>query len=300
MKRSTRIMTLVLATLLFAACFIAIPASAAGSASFSAMTYNLKNSNYGFSDVQNLMKAQRPAVLGMQEVTNLQWSSVNSKMKDLGYASVRGNYRGTTKITEGNECNPIFYMTSVFTLQNSGSFWLSDTPTKQSKYSESGYYRIATWAVLKAKSTGDCIIVVNTHLDLNATARFKQEQVLLKQLVAIEKNAPAAKDNLIIMGDLNSGSNTAIFKYITGAAKYNNTSNNITWTRLQSSRLAASSVTNNKWGNYYSNPSTNPTADLDHIIISTHCVTCTKYIVVNDAAGSDHLPIRVTLKLKTA
>lgn len=299
MTFKSRILTLLLSTLMCVSLFLStsLPVQAAGTASFSAMTFNVKNDNLNFSAIKSMLETQRPAVLGLQEVTNLTWSSINSRVTSLGYTAVRGSYRGTSSIFEGNECNPIFFMTDLFTLHNSGTFWLSDTPETKSKFDESSYYRICTWAVLEAKSTGDIFIVLNTHLDLNATARFKQIKVLLEQLVAIETNAPAAHDNLIIMGDLNIGSSTAMFKYITGRGTYNNESNTITGTRLHETRQIATTVTSNSFGNNYTNPASNPTADLDHILVCTAGVACSRYIVTNDAAGSDHLPVRVTLNL---
>ncbi len=299
MTLKSRILTLLLSTLMCVSLIVSATTTvnAAGSASFSAMSYNMKNDNLNFSGIKSMLQTQRPAILGMQEVTNLTWSLVNSNVKSLGYTAIRGSYRGTSSITEGNECNPIFYMTDLFTLHNSGTFWLSDTPTTQSKYDESSYYRICTWAVLEAKSTGDIFIVLNTHFDLNATARFKQIKVLLQQLVAIERNAPSARDNLIIMGDLNMGSTTAMFKYMTGRGTYNGETNTITGTRLQAARQIATTVTNNSFGNYYTNPASNPTAELDHVLVCTAGVACSKYIITSNAAGSDHLPLRVTLNL---
>ncbi len=300
MTLKSRILTLLLSTLMCVSLFLAtIPsATAAGTASFSLMSYNVKNSNTNFNGIKSMLQTQRPAILGLQEVTNLTWSSISSRVTSLGYTAVRGEYRGTSSILEGNECNPIFFMTDLFKLHNSGTFWLSDTPNTKSKYSDSSYYRICTWAVLEAKSTGDLIIVFNTHLDLNATARFKQVKVLLNQINAIERNAPSAKDNLIVMGDMNFATANSMFRYVTGRGTHSGESNTITGTRFNSTRAIATTVTNNSFGNYYTNPASNPTSDIDHIFVTTAGVACSKHIVTSNAAGSDHLPVRVTLNLK--
>lgn len=299
MTLKSRILTLLLSTLMCASLFLSasIPAQAAGTASFSLMTFNVKNDNLNFSDIKSMLETQRPAVLGLQEVTNLTWSSINSRVTSLGYTAVRGSYRGTSSIFEGNECNPIFFMTDLFTLHNSGTFWLSDTPETKSKFDESSYYRICTWAVLEAKSTGDKFIVFNTHLDLNETARFKQVKVLLEQINAIEQNAPSAADNLIIMGDMNFRTANSMFRYLTGTGTHGGETNTISGTRFSSTRSIATTVTNNSFGNYYTNPASNPTGDIDHVFVSTEGVACSRHIVTNDAAGSDHLPVRVTLNL---
>lgn len=299
MTLKSRILTLLLSTLMCVSLFLATAptTSAAGTASFSLMTYNVKNNNTDFNGIKSMLQTQRPAVLGLQEVTNLTWSSISSRIKNLGYTAVRGEYRGTSSILEGNECNPIFFMTDLFTLHNSGTFWLSDTPNTKSKYSDSSYYRICTWAVLEAKSTGDLFIVFNTHLDLTASARFKQVKVLLNQINAIERNAPLAANNLIVMGDMNFATANSMFRYVTGVGPHAGETNTITGTRFNSTRAIATTVTNNSFGNYYTNPASNPTSDLDHIFVTTAGVACSKHIVTSNAAGSDHLPVRVTLNL---
>jgi hypothetical protein len=46
-----------------------------------------------------------------------------------------------------NELNPVFYDKEALTLNESGTFWYSDTPSvPQSKWACSAFPRIATWA----------------------------------------------------------------------------------------------------------------------------------------------------------
>ena len=282
----------------FAAFPLIAPVSASGTGSLSVMTYNMKNTNTGISGIANMVASESPDVVGMQEVTNLHWTLLKNAMSGKGYSAVRGEYRGTTSLTQANECNPIFYKTSMFNLHNSGTFWLSDTPNVKSKFSDSQYYRICTWVVLENKTTHSYFILLNTHFDLATTTIFKQEKVLLQRLVAIETTAPKAHDNLIVMGDMNMKSNYAIFKYMIGTGAAYGETNTITGTRLHESRQVASNVILNPSGNYYTHPASNPVEDFDHILIGRAGFTCTTYKVCSNAAGSDHLPVKATLQFK--
>lgn len=298
-RRHLRLLSMVFVLMFALAAFpIAAPVSASGTGSLSVMTYNMKNTNTGITGIANMVAAENPDVVGMQEVTNLHWTLLNAAMSGKGYNSVRGEYRGTTSWTQANECNPIFYKASKFNLHNYGTFWLSDTPNVKSKFSDSQYYRICTWVVLENKTTHDYFIQLNTHFDLATTTIFKQEKVLLQRLLAIEQNAPAAHDNLIITGDMNMKNNYAIFKYIIGTGPAYGETNTITGTRLHESRQVATNIVTNSFGNCYSHPSDNPIEDFDHIVICRAGFNCTTYKVCSNAAGSDHLPVVANLQFK--
>lgn len=299
MQTKNRICSLLLALsmCLFVVPFLFTPAAASGTSAVSVMSYNIKNDNFSYGSVDSMVEAENPDIIGMQEVTGLQWTLLKTYMRGNGYNEIQGQMRGTSSLFQANECNPIFYKADKFALHNFGTFWLSDTPDVKSKYSDSNYYRICTWVVLQVLGTQDYMIVFNTHLDTDATARFKQSKVLLQQMVAAERNCPGARDNLIILGDLNMMSSTPMFRYLTGDVAYGGQSNTYTWTRFDESRQIAASVTPNSFGNNYTNPSNNPVADLDHILVTFRGFSCTNYKVVSDAAGSDHLPIVAQLQM---
>ena len=90
-----------------------------------------------------------------------------------GYGIVKGKARGTNSWREGDEFNPIYYKKSKLSVYASGTFWLSDTPTKKSKISGSSYYRICTWACFQVKGKQEYILVFNTHLDFSETVKAK-------------------------------------------------------------------------------------------------------------------------------
>ena len=136
----------------------------------------------------------KPDIFGAQEVQPSQYEFLTEHL--VGYGSIVG-YRDESG--SRSEACPIFYSEARFTLLDSGTFWLSDTPDVMSKYEESGEYRIASFVKLKDKSTGIVIAVYNTHPEWGSVeARIKQ----LSVIAAKAKESDA--DKTVVLGDLNS------------------------------------------------------------------------------------------------
>ncbi len=296
MKKITRFVAFVL---LFVTCVGLFPVMKADAASsMNIMTYNLKNTNYSYSKITSMIKSASADIVGMQEVTQLQEPGMTTAMALSGYGIVKGMARGTNSWKEGNEFNPIYYKKSKVSVYASGTFWLSDTPTKKSKLSGSSYYRICTWACFQVKGKQEFILVFNTHLDFSEAVKAKQLKVIMEHAVALESKYFKAKNHIVILGDLNSYSSTNVCKYLQGDAKCAGMSNNIMNQRLDNARDVSKGRTANKWGNYYTQPSSKPTGDIDHIYITVAGLTCNTFQVLNNAAGSDHLPVVAKLTLK--
>ncbi len=296
MKIVKRVVSLIL---LLALCVGILPIYRAEAAStVNIMSYNLKNTNYSFSKVTSMVKSASADVVSMQEVSTLQQTGLTAAMKNAGYGVVKGKARGTNSWNEGNEYNPIYYKTSKLSVYAQGTFWLSDTPTKASKFSDSSYNRICTWACFQIKGTNDYFMVFNTHLDFKDAVKVKQLNVLLTQAVAKEAHYIKTKNRLVITGDLNAMSSGTVCKYLQGDAKYSGSANTITSTRFDEARQIAKKVISNSFGNNYTQPASNPTGDIDHIYVTSAGFTCTSYQVISNAAGSDHLPIIAKLTFK--
>ncbi|HAE89013.1 MAG TPA: hypothetical protein DCG79_04015, partial [Clostridiales bacterium] len=140
------------------------------------------------------VKTVAPDVLGAQEVQAGQYEFLKEHL--VGYASVVA-YRDERG--HRSESCPIFYNEKRFELLDSGTFWLSDTPDKMSKYEESDEYRITTFVKLKDKSTGITIAVYNTHPDWTSVeARIKQLSVTAERAKASDA------DKIVVLGDFNS------------------------------------------------------------------------------------------------
>lgn len=134
-----------------------------------------------------------PDSIGMQEVTTTWRKSLEATCFGEQYSSV-----GESKTSTG-EMNAIFYRNDKFTLVDSGTFWLSDTPdVVGSKVEGSSEPRTCTWARLKSKKTAAEFVHLNVHLDINGSeVRLKQGQVLMEFIQTLG-DVP-----LILTGDLN-------------------------------------------------------------------------------------------------
>ena len=154
-----------------------------------------------------------PYVFGVQEADSMWMDALKSKLGHLYTAVGNGRDGGSS-----GEYSAIFYRTDMFTLIESGTKWLSNTPDTVSKYSytENGttytanYNRIMTYVVLERKSDGARFIYVNTHLDNNGNnegdvpEKIRQGEVTIllgeiKKLTNKYGNLPT-----IVTGDFNT------------------------------------------------------------------------------------------------
>lgn len=134
-----------------------------------------------------------PDVLGVQECTEFWYEALCEALGDE-YDSVGEK---NTTVTGQRWRNAIFYRKDKFELLDTKTYWLSKTPTVQSKHTTSSQYRIMTYAVLRDKATGETFAHVNTHLGLTAEARSYHYEYLLGLLDKI--NYP-----LLVTGDFNT------------------------------------------------------------------------------------------------
>ncbi len=175
--------------------------------------------------VNNIMDNE-PDSIGLQEVTPElklfleNFEDLNGRILGARYAAV-GEYRdsGTDKSNEG--CF-IYYNKDKYQVVKSGTIWLSESAEKYSKHSESNYARIATYALLKNKETGEEYVHVNTHLEhdhtnekkTNAAAVSGAEQIV-QLLNSSFPNTPA-----VITGDFNQLKDSAPYNVFINAGFY--------------------------------------------------------------------------------
>jgi endonuclease/exonuclease/phosphatase family metal-dependent hydrolase len=158
------------------------------------------------------MNAVKPASIGTQEM-NRKWIE---KLKELMpeyscYAVDRGGDDSENK----SETNAVFYNSTDFELVNAGTFWLSQTPGKESRYENAGCNRICSYVVLKNKLTGTSYIHMNTHLD-NASneAKVFGANVINDKLGDIYKEYGYLP--VVLTGDLNDTVGSIPWKTLTG------------------------------------------------------------------------------------
>ncbi|MDO4263040.1 MAG: endonuclease/exonuclease/phosphatase family protein [Deinococcus sp.] len=176
------------------------------------MTYNVRYDNpedpftwdNRQDDVAALIAQTAPDVLGVQEAVSHQVQDLAAGLPGYAYVGQgRGPDNPALKYTKkAGEWNPIFYKTGRLELQDSGTFWLSDTPGNPGSFGPGfSLPRIATWAKFRAPAQGREVLVVNTHFpheDTAAGQRAYAASVLLRQIEALRGTRP-----VILTGDFN-------------------------------------------------------------------------------------------------
>lgn len=171
-----------------------------------------KDDDYGSVDGRSRLicaaiEQYAPDSFGVQEATQ-QWLDIFEKNL-TDYACV-SQMRDDT---EGAEANAVYYLKDKYTLLDSGTIWLSDTPDVfGSKYEDSGCARIATWVVLKNNSTGKIYTHINTHLD------FQYETVQSAQIKVLKAKIEELKAKgytIVCTGDFNAQEGSAAYNEMT-------------------------------------------------------------------------------------
>lgn len=175
--------------------------------------------------VNNIMDNE-PDSIGLQEVTPElklfleNFEDLNGRILGARYAAV-GEYRdsGTGKSNEG--CF-IYYNKDKYQVVKSGTIWLSESAEKYSKHSESNYARIATYALLENKETGEEYVHVNTHLEHDHTSEKKTNSAAVsgaEQIVQL-LNSSFPNTPVVITGDFNQLKGSAPYNVFINAGFY--------------------------------------------------------------------------------
>ena len=146
-----------------------------------------------------------PDSLGVQEM-NSDWVEKMEKfLPQYGYYGVK---RGGDSSEDTSEMNGIFYLKNKYELLENDTFWISDTPERESRFDGAGCNRVCSYVVLQNKATGDIYAHLNTHLD-NVSV---EAQELGGRLIC-EKAADIAEKYgniaIVITGDFNQYSDGA-------------------------------------------------------------------------------------------
>lgn len=170
------------------------------------------------------MYAQKPDLIGTQE-TNSYW--VDALKEELtGYDSYAVK-RGGDSEEKNSEMNAVFWNSNRFSLVNKNTFWLSNTPNEESKYTfvdadgeeqEAGCNRICSYVVLKDNSTSELYLFMNTHLDNSSEeARVFGAKVILEQMEALKKQYTPKR--VVLTGDFNESSDGEAYQLIASKLK---------------------------------------------------------------------------------
>ena len=182
----------------------------------SVMSQNVRQGNDGTGKniadrkvrLKQLVEDYDPDLWGAQEVTK-EWLGILKEYFGDEYGIIGCSRDGET--AETGEWTPILYRKDRFTLLDSGTFWLTDTPNEVSKIDGIKYNRICTWALLLDKVTDTEVLYCNTHLDHQSDeARSQQAKYLINFLKKYEDKYP-----IFLTGDFNATAGTTPYRTIT-------------------------------------------------------------------------------------
>lgn len=140
-----------------------------------------------------------PDVFGVQEATPGQVTDIASALPNYNKFGVGREEGGT-----GEACT-IYYKKDRFKVEQSNTFWLSETPNVVSRGWDAACNRVCTYGLFKDLKTKKTFWVFNLHLDhMGEEARIKGVQLALKKISELNtKKYPA-----FLMGDFNSEPDT--------------------------------------------------------------------------------------------
>ncbi len=146
-------------------------------------------------NVCEMLASYQPDLLGMQEV-------LHSQLEDLKQGLPQYTVIGVARddgMQSGEYC-PIFFNTERFELLDQGNFSLSEQPDVFGiKGWDASYNRIATWVILRDKTTNGKLAYFNTHLDNDGQiARREGISLILKKMQELAPGLP-----IILTGDFN-------------------------------------------------------------------------------------------------
>lgn len=166
------------------------------------MSFNIRNG--GAPDGENVWPNRRellfrtihtfgPDLLGLQEVLHGQYTDAKTALPEYDVVGV-GREDGKQK----GEYAALFYRRDRFELLESGTWWLSATPEQVASVGwDAALTRTATWARLRETTSGEALLVINTHFDhVGEVARLESAKLLREKLKDV-------KERTVLMGDFN-------------------------------------------------------------------------------------------------
>lgn len=172
------------------------------------MTYNIRldvasDGENAWPNRKDYFNAQirfySPDIFGVQEATPNQVLEIASVQTNYSKFGIGREENGT-----GEACT-IFYKKDRFKVEQSNTFWLSETPEKVSRGWDAACNRICTYGLFKDLKTKKTFWVFNLHLDhIGEVARVKGVQLALSKIAALNTK----KYPVFLMGDFNSEPNT--------------------------------------------------------------------------------------------
>ena len=243
--------------------------------------------------VFDVLRNHRPDVVGLQEALDFQIDEIRKTL--AGYGQI-GVAREDGK-TEG-EYSAILYRLDRFNVDESGTFWFSDTPqVPGSSHWGNACVRICTWARFVEKKSGNAFYLFNLHLDHVSQPSREKSAVLLAQRIHHRKH----KDTFVVTGDFNTGENNPVVTYLKGRTSLsgqNESESNNPVPMVDTFRVLHANVKDVKTGHSFRG--TRKGNKIDYVFVPSSVKVLDAQILYDNVDGrypSDHFPVTATLRL---
>lgn len=219
-----------------------------------------------------------PDIFGVQEATPNQVTDIASALPNYNRFGIGREEKGT-----GEACT-IYYKKDRFQVQESNTFWLSETPNVVSRGWDAACNRVCTYGLFKDLKTKKTFWVFNLHLDhMGEVARVKGVELVLSKIAALN----IKKYPVFLMGDFNSEPET---KQIVGIKKVMDDTKDISVEKPFGPSGTFNDFEHNK----------PVTLLIDYIFISKNSgLKIQKHAVLSDSKDlrypSDHLPVLIEI-----
>lgn len=250
------------------------------------MSFNIRYGSVGSASwedrigiVSQTMLESEADSIGIQEGTP-QWMATlkNTVGEKYAYVGV-----GRDDGVNAGEYSAIFYLKDKYTVIDSGTFWLSETPEVPSLGWDAGCNRICTWAVLENKETGEQYVHLNSHFDNSGTQARKNSVNLIVEKAKEYSNLP-----VVFTADMNVKEGSDNYKQLVGAGV------------LADTKFQAPDSMN--YLTYHDTKPNKHSGDvIDYVMVNEHFEALSYKVVTEGVDGeyvSDHFPVYADIAVK--
>ena len=185
--------------------------------SFVAMTYNVRYDNPDdgknawpnrLDIVEATIREAQPDFMGVQEALAHQMDWLKQTFPE--YMTCGQGRGGGRK----DEYSAVFVRRDRFQVEDTGDFWLSETPNVPGSMGwDAACTRMVTWVKLRDLATGRQLVAMNTHLDHRGKrARREGSEMIVDFVASLPREIP-----VILTGDFNSVPKGFVHGALTGA-----------------------------------------------------------------------------------
>jgi endonuclease/exonuclease/phosphatase family metal-dependent hydrolase len=266
------------------------------------MTFNIRYGSAGDGPNQwknrkemvfDVLRDHNPEIVGLQEALNFQMTEICTALGKYGQVGVA---REDGKVD--GEFSSILYDIARFKVDESGTFWFSNTPeVPGSNHWGAACVRICTWARFIERNSGKAFYVFNLHFDHVSQPAREKSAVLLTQRIK-ERKYP---EPFILTGDFNAGENNPVVTYLKGETELTGADGQKSTNpvpMVDSFRVLHPDVKDVRTGHGFRG--TRKGNKIDYVFVPSNIKVLDAEILYDNIDGrypSDHYPVNATLRL---